>query len=96
MDQIDTIQYHDFTINERYLNNDFIINLVNDMRDMRAELFRKQYIQLRKFFITFSLKSHDRYCLNILRIITLLYRLYIEHEIYHMAYNKIGNLLNKN
>ena len=32
---------------------------------------------------------------HILRIITLLYHMYIEHEIYHMAYKKLQNRLNE-
>ena len=66
------------------------------MRDTCAELFRKQYIQLRKLFIPLCLESHDRYCFNILRIITLLYHFYIEHETFHTAYNKIRYHLNYN
>ena len=63
----------------------------SDTRSGCHESFREQYIQLRKFFIPFSLGSHDRYYFNILRMITLLYHMYIEHEIYHTAYKKVKN-----
>ena len=66
------------------------------MIDTCAELFRKQYIQLRTVFIPMCLNSHDRYCFNIFSMITPLYNFYIDHEIYHMAYNKIRNRLNDN
>ena len=63
------------------------------MRDTRDELFRKQYIHLRTLFINLCLKSHNRYCFNILIIIALLYQFHIDYEIYHMTYNKIRNHL---
>ena len=88
MDQIDTRLYHDFKINKRYFNNDFIVNIVNDMIATCDELFINKYEQLRKTFIPLCLESHDRYCFNILRIITLLYHFYIQYEIYHMAHKK--------
>ena len=66
------------------------------MRDTRDELFRKQYIHLRTLFMTLCLKSHNRYCFNILIIIALLYQFHIDYEIYHMTYNKIRNCLNEN
>ena len=61
------------------------------MRDTCDELFIKQHIQLRKLFIPLFIESDYRYCFNILSISILLYYLYDEHEIYHMAYNKIIN-----
>ena len=84
VDKIDTSLYHDFTINQRYFNNDFIFVLGNYIRDTRDELFRKQNIYLRTLFITLCFKSHNKYCFNILIIIELLYHFYIDNEIYHM------------
>ena len=66
------------------------------MRDTSAELYRKQYMQLRALFIRLCLDSRGRYCFNIFSMITLLYHLYIHNEIYHMTYNKIRNRLNDN
>ena len=68
----------------------------DEMRNVCSELLRKQYIQLRTLFVPLCLESHNRYCFNILRMITLLYNFYIENEIYHMAYNKIIYCLNEN
>ena len=50
-------------------------------------------MQLRPLFITLCLKSPGRYYFNLLKIITLFYLLYIEYEIYNLAYNK-KNILN--
>ena len=58
----------------------------NEIRDTCDEIHRNQYKQLRTLFITLCLESHDRYYLNILRLITLLYHLYVEHEIYAISY----------
>ena len=94
MDQIDTRLYHDFKINKIYFKDHFIFKLRNNMRDVCHELFRKQYIQLRTHFIPLCIESHVIYYFNTLRMITILYHLYTEHEIYHMAYNNVINLLN--
>ena len=59
------------------------------------ELFRNIYIQLGTLFIPLCLKSHERYYFNMLRMIKLLYHMYIEHEIYHIVYNKVQNCLNE-
>ena len=47
-------------------------------------------------FIPLCFKSHDRYCFILLRTITLLYHLYNDYEIYHMAYNRTINRLTGN
>ena len=67
----------------------------NDMRSVCRELSRKQYMQSGKFFITLFLRSPDRYYFNVLIIIKLLYHMYIENEIYHMAYKKVQYCLNE-
>ena len=58
------------------------------MRDTCYEIHRKKLTQ-----IPLCLESHDRYYFNILRMITICYHFYAEHEIYAMAYNKKINHL---
>ena len=65
------------------------------MRYICYEIHRKLYKQLRTLFVTLCLESHDRYYFNILRMITIFHHLYIEHEIYGMAYKKEGTILNE-
>ena len=88
MDQIYASLYNEFKMNKRYFKDYIIFSLVNDMRDTCDEIYRKQYKQLRKLLIPLCSESHDRYYFNILRVIVLLYHLYIDHEIYEMSYNK--------
>ena len=64
------------------------------MRDTCDEIYIKRYKQLRRIFINLCLESHGRYYFNILKMITLLYNLHIEHEIYDMLYNKKINHFN--
>ena len=59
------------------------------MRYTCDEIFGNQYRQLRYVFVPLCLESHDRYYFNVLIIITLLYRLYIEYKIYEWSYLKI-------
>ena len=66
------------------------------MIDTRKVIYRKQYTQLRNFFIPLCIDSHTIYCFNILRIIKILYHFYIEHDIYDISYNKNINRLYKN
>ena len=58
------------------------------MRDTCDEIQIKQYKKLRRLLIPLFLDLHDRYYLNILRMITLFYHLYIDHERYSMEYFK--------
>ena len=66
------------------------------MRNTCDNIFGKQYIQSRGVFILLCLDSHDIYYLNTLSIITLLYHLYIEHELYERSYLKNRNHINEN
>ena len=63
------------------------------MRDTCDEIHRKQYKQLITLFIPLFLESHNRYYFNILRMIALFYHLYIDYEIYAMAYFKNISIL---
>ena len=45
-------------------------------------------------FIPLCLESYDKYYFNILRMITLLYHMYIHNEIYQIAYNKVPKCIN--
>ena len=58
------------------------------MRDTCDEIYGNKYRQLRDIFVTLCLDSHDRYYFNILRMITILYNLYIDHDIYEWSYKK--------
>ena len=58
--------------------------------------YTEKYEKLRTILIPLCLESHDRYYFNILRMITLLYHLYIEHEIYDISQIKNKNHLNDN
>ena len=66
------------------------------MRDTCDDIHGKKYRQLVDFSVPLCLESHDIYYFNILRMITLLYNLYIEHEIYDISYHKRRNFLNAN
>ena len=59
-------------------------------------LSERQYEQMRKRFIPLCKKSIGRYHLNILRIITLIYHMYIEYELYNLTYNKTTGLIYEN
>ena len=54
---------------------------------IQDKLFRGQYIQMRSLLITLCLESPVRYYFNLLRIIRMLYNMYIEYEKYYLAYN---------
>ena len=58
------------------------------MRDACNEIRRNRYKQPKKLFIPLYLESHEMCYFNILRMITLFYHLYVEHEIYAISYKK--------
>ena len=56
------------------------------MRVICASLFQRQHKQMPKTFIPLYEYSTDRYHLNILRIFTIIYHVYIECKLYNLAY----------
>ena len=55
------------------------------MGDTCYQLFIGQYKKLVILFIPLCLKSSEKYSLNLLGIVTLLYHMYIDDEIYNLA-----------
>ena len=55
-------------------------------------LYERQYKQMRNIFILLCKKSPDRHYFNLSIIITLVYHMYIEHELHNLAYKKNGFL----
>ena len=58
-----------------------------------SDLFERKYKQMREIFIPLCKKSAERYQLNILRIITLIYHMYLEYKLYNLAYNNTPGFL---
>ena len=85
--------YKDFSININSINDPNIYNLGCEIRDTCNEIKRKQFKQLSKLLIPLCLESHDGCYFNILWMITLCSRLYLQHEIYAMEYNKEINYM---
>ena len=65
---------------------DCIFTRRSETRYICAQLFTLQYKQMRKIFTPLCLKLTDRYYFNILRIIAIIYQIYIGYEIYNFAY----------
>ena len=86
MEQIDERIYHKFTIDKCYSKGDRILTRGNEMMIIRYDLFEIQYKQMRKLSVPLCKTSPDRYYCNILGIITLVYHMYIEYEIYNLVY----------
>ena len=90
----------DFTIRFKWVYLDhFIPKLVNsgervqtELQEMKQELhvlfYLKYNIYRWKIIIPFSEKTPNRYYWNILRVITLVYHMYIEYKSYKFVYNK--------
>ena len=63
-----------------YLFQDCPFERGTETRLPYSGLFERQYKQIRKIFIPLCKNSTNRYHLNILRIITPIYHMYIEYE----------------
>ena len=85
VDKMNTRTYNDYTIDGIYLCDYFIYTRVNQMILTCYSLFERQYIHTRKKK-TLCKSSTNRYHFNILRIITFIYHMYIEYELYNLAY----------
>ena len=84
---IDRTIHHDFTIDKKYFCGNCIYKIGQEMGYTQDKLFRGQYIQMRSILIPLCLESPVRYYFNLLRIIIMLYNMYIEYEKYYSAYN---------
>ena len=58
------------------------------MRVICAKLFQSHHQQMTKILISLCKQSTDIYNFNILRIITIIYHIYIECELYNLVYKK--------
>ena len=87
MDQINTRTYNSNKIDERCFCDDRIYTRENEMRLTCSGIFDRKYIYM-IFFITLCKKSTGVSFLNILRIITIIYHMYIGYELYNLAYLK--------
>ena len=81
--------YHDFTIDKRYLCGECILQ--EKMKwEWHVLLYSKDnmYI-LEKHSFSCVKNTTETYRLNLLSIIKLVYHMYIEYELYKLAYKKI-------
>ena len=85
MNHIDKRRYGDYTINDHYFYKNISIQISSDMRVIGASLFQSQHKQIKKL-ISLCKNSTDRYHLNILMIITIIYHIYIKCEFYNLEY----------
>ena len=89
VNQIDTRRYCDYKItDDSVFCQDSSIKKASDTKLICDHKFQKQHKQTRKILILLCKNSTDRYHLNILRIITIIYHIYIECESYNLAYKK--------
>ena len=57
--------------------------------------FSEKIYTVEETFIPLCLESHGRYYFNILRMMPILYHMYIKHEIYHTTHKKAQNFINE-
>ena len=79
--QIDTRRYSDYIINDHYFGKKSLLKRASDMRVSCESLSQIENQQMKKLLITLCNNSTDRYHLNILIIIGIIYHLYIECEL---------------
>ena len=61
VNQIDTITYHDFTIDKSYFKGELIFNRGNEMRITCSALYERQHKQMRQICIPLCKKSPNIY-----------------------------------
>ena len=90
MKQINTNRYGDYGITDHIFSVEFPFKRGIDMRLICDHIFQRQHHQIIKLVITLCKHSIDRYNLNIMRIIGIIYHIHIGFELYNLAYiNKL-------
>ena len=89
MKQIYTRRYSNCTITDTYCCQGCPFQRAINMWIICDSIFGRQHNQIRKILIPLCKKSTYRYHLNILRIVSIVYHIYIECELYNLAYTRI-------
>ena len=82
MKQINTRRYGNYRITDNYFGVDCAFKVEIDMRVVCDHIFKRKHQQMTKILIPLCKNYTDRYHLNILRIIAIVYHIYIEFEFY--------------
>ena len=93
VNQIDIVTYGDYTITKIYFGQDCSFQRATEMIITCTSIFERQHKQIGKILIIFCKNSTDRYNLNILRIIKIIYQIFIQCEWYNLAYTKKQDIL---
>ena len=88
VNQIDTRRYGDYTITDHLFCKDVPIKIASDMRGICDHIYQRHHKQTRNILIPLCKNYTEIYHFNILRIITIIDHIYIECELYNMAYTK--------
>ena len=84
--KIDTHRYGDYTNNDHDFFQKNPFKIASDMILICASLFQIEHKNMIKLLITLCKHSNDRYHLNILKTIAVIYHQYIACESYNLAY----------
>ena len=76
-------------MNENYFSQDCLFQRGRETRIMCTSIFEIKHKHKRKIFIPLCTNSTDRYHLNKLKIIAIIYHNYIEYKLYNLEYTKI-------
>ena len=90
--KIDTRKYGDYTITENYFSQYNLFQRASEKRIICTIVFERQHRHIGKKLIPFCKKTTYRYHLNILSIIVIIYYVYIECELYNLAYTQNQNI----
>ena len=86
--QINKRTYGDYTITENYFSQDCPFIRATEMRITCNSISERQHKHMRQILIPLCKNPTDIYHLNILRIIKIIYHLYIGCEFYNLEYTK--------
>ena len=86
--QIYTRTYCDYIITDHCFSQDCPFQRASEIRTLCTSIFERQHKEMIKILIHLCKKSTDRYHLNILRIITIIYHIHIECELYNLSYTE--------
>ena len=91
VNQIDTDIFNDKTFLGLCFQHVKNFKRESDIRVTYENLFKKQHLIITKMLIPFCKNSNERYHLNLMMIISILYNIYIESEVYKLPYGNQQN-----
>ena len=91
MNQINTNKYNDYNILDQCFQDDGTYKIASNKIVTCERIFQRQHLTMKTMLVTLCKNTSERYHFNILIFINILYHIYVESELYQLAYGRGQN-----